>query len=81
MHIYGLSGDTLTPKATYDHTGAVLDVKYSPDGSLLACCDANRRVALYSVPDYGVSYFLNPLSATLADMHQYLILTEKYGVG
>ena len=56
LHIYTLSGDTLTPEATYDHMGPVLDVKYSPDGALLATCDGTRRVSLYSVPDYTVSW-------------------------
>ncbi|KAK8400426.1 hypothetical protein O3P69_003240 [Scylla paramamosain] len=52
VHIYALSGNTLTEKKTLEHLGAVTDVEYSPDGRYLVACDANRKVVVYSLPTY-----------------------------
>ena len=55
MHLYTLANDTLTEKDTKSHGGAVMDIKYSPDGSYMAACDSYRKVILYQLPDYQVS--------------------------
>lgn len=52
VHVFGLTGTELSPKVELDHLGPVTDCKYSPDNKLLVACDANRKVILYSVPEY-----------------------------
>lgn len=54
VHVYSLSGKSLTPKVELDHLGAVTDVAYSPDLKYLVASDANRKVILYSLPEYKV---------------------------
>lgn len=54
MHIYELKGSTLTRDLQLTHLGPVTDVSYSPDDKYLVTCDANRKVILYSVPEYKV---------------------------
>jgi len=54
VHLYTLANDTLTEKDTKSHGGAVMDIKYSPDGSYMAACDSYRKVILYQLPDYQV---------------------------
>lgn len=36
------------------HTGAITDVVYSPDGKYLAASDSNRKVVLYDALTYEV---------------------------
>lgn len=55
VHIYSLSGGTLKETSTQAQTGSITCVAYSPDGAYLAASDANRKVELYSCPDYKVS--------------------------
>lgn len=55
MHIYELKGSTLTRDLQLTHLGPVTDVRHSPDDQYLVACDANRKVILYSVPEYKVS--------------------------
>lgn len=55
VHIYELNGTELVLKSELDHLGAVTDVAYSPDDKYLVACDANRKVILYSVPEYKVN--------------------------
>lgn len=61
VHIYELKGSVLTRDLQLTHLGPVTDVSYSPDDKYLVACDANRKVILYSVPEYKVSFvsFLN----------------------
>ena len=61
VHIHNLSGDTLTETKCLDQTGAVTDVKYSPDGQYLVTSDAGRKIYLYQMPNYEVrkSIFLS----------------------
>lgn len=57
VHIYTLTGTTLTPKTEIVHLGPVTDCSYSPDLKYLVACDANRKVILYSVTDeYKVTF-------------------------
>ena len=56
IHLFNLSQDTLQESATFDHLGFVTDIKYSPDGALMAACDSNRKVLLYELPDYKVRF-------------------------
>ena len=45
-----------------EHLGTVTDAAYSPDNKYLVACDTNRKVILYTVPEYKVrkrsSYFV-----------------------
>lgn len=52
LHIYNLTGTTLSPKVELDHLGAVTDCSYSSDNKLLVASDAHRKVVLYSVEEY-----------------------------
>ncbi|XP_069948850.1 actin-interacting protein 1 isoform X1 [Cherax quadricarinatus] len=52
IHVYTLSGNTLTEKTTLEHLGPVTDLAYSPDNHFLVACDANRKVVVYSLPSY-----------------------------
>lgn len=52
VYIYELTGSTLTQMTEVVHLGPVTDVAYSPDNKYLVACDANRKVVLYTVPDY-----------------------------
>ncbi|XP_045607289.1 actin-interacting protein 1 isoform X2 [Procambarus clarkii] len=52
IHVYTLSGSTLTQKTTLEHLGPVTDLSYSPDNRFLVACDANRKVVVYSLPSY-----------------------------
>lgn len=36
------------------HLGPVTDVAYSPDSKYLVACDTNRKVVLYTCPEYKV---------------------------
>ncbi|CAL8071404.1 unnamed protein product [Orchesella dallaii] len=51
-HVYVLTGNSFSEKATLDHLGPVTDVKYSPDGNYLAASDGHRKVVLYSAASY-----------------------------
>lgn len=55
VHIYALAGTSLTPLSELEHLGPVTDAVYSPDSKYLVACDANRKVILYSVPEYKVN--------------------------
>ncbi|KAG7175320.1 Actin-interacting protein 1-like, partial [Homarus americanus] len=52
IHVYTLSGNTLTEKTTLEHLGPVTDLSYSPDNGYLVACDANRKVLVYTLPSY-----------------------------
>ena len=55
VHIFTLDGDTLKETQTINnHKGALTDIKYNPEGSIMAAADANRRILLYTVPGYKV---------------------------
>lgn len=54
VHIYQLNGNALSPKTELQHLGSVTDCSYSPDNKYLVACDTNRKVILYSVPEYKV---------------------------
>lgn len=58
VHIYELKGSALTRDLQLTHLGPVTDVSYSPDDKYLVACDANRKVILYSVPEYKVNKVL-----------------------
>lgn len=50
VHVY--DANTLDEVKVVKATGIVTSVAYSPDGTLLAIGDANRRISLLSVPGY-----------------------------
>ncbi|XP_017875112.1 actin-interacting protein 1 isoform X1 [Ceratina calcarata] len=52
VRIYALSGTSLSPKIELEHLGPVTDAAYSPDNKYLVACDTNRKVILYTVPEY-----------------------------
>ena len=54
VHIYQLEATNLTEIKQMEHRDAVTDVAYSPDGTYLAACDANRKIVLYLTESYGV---------------------------
>ncbi|ODM88027.1 Actin-interacting protein 1 [Orchesella cincta] len=55
-HVYVVTGNSFSEKATLDHLGPVTDVKYSPDGNYLAASDGHRKVVLYSAEFYGPAH-------------------------
>lgn len=66
MHIFSLSGDTLTDTAQHAMDSRVTAVSYSHNGSMLAAADSNRKIMLFQLPGYEVclcgqlfSYHLN----------------------
>lgn len=56
VYVYGLDGTSLGFKLELEHLGPVTDVSFSPDGKYLVACDANRKVILYVLPEYKVSF-------------------------
>ncbi|XP_051175516.1 actin-interacting protein 1 [Leptopilina boulardi] len=56
VYIYTLDGVKLSPKTELEHLGPVTDVAYSPDNKYLVACDANRKVILYSLPEYKFAH-------------------------
>ncbi|XP_011165821.1 actin-interacting protein 1 isoform X2 [Solenopsis invicta] len=56
VYIYELSDTTLTQKTELEHLGPVTDASYSPDNKYLVACDANRKVILYTVPEYKLAH-------------------------
>ncbi|GBP04478.1 Actin-interacting protein 1 [Eumeta japonica] len=56
VHIYSLDVRTLTPGVELTHLGAVTDAKFSPDGTYLVACDANRKVILYTTEEYKLAH-------------------------
>lgn len=55
VHIYELQGNSLTEVKVLEQLGAITDLSYSPDDKYLVSCDANRKVILYSVPEYELA--------------------------
>jgi len=55
IHVYALNGGQLELKIELEHLGAITDCSYSPNHKYLVACDSNRKVVLYSVPEYKVS--------------------------
>ncbi|XP_022664893.1 actin-interacting protein 1-like isoform X2 [Varroa destructor] len=51
VHVYAITPNELDERATMEHRAAITDIKYSPQGNLLAACDGNRMIRLYSVQD------------------------------
>ncbi|EOY00921.1 Transducin family protein / WD-40 repeat family protein isoform 1 [Theobroma cacao] len=48
LHIYSVSGDSLTEKATLEkHRGAISVIRYSPDVSMFASADLNREAVVW----------------------------------
>lgn len=48
LHIYSITGDTLTEDAVLEkHRGAVTVIRYSPDVSMFASGDANREAVVW----------------------------------
>ncbi|XP_057531151.1 actin-interacting protein 1-1-like [Amaranthus tricolor] len=48
LHIYSVSGDTLTEEAVLEkHRGAITVIRYSPDVSMFASGDANREAVVW----------------------------------
>ncbi|KAK6185852.1 hypothetical protein SNE40_007998 [Patella caerulea] len=52
LHIYELGNGNLTEKIKIDMTGGIADLKYSPDGSMLATAGTDRKVRLFQLPNY-----------------------------
>lgn len=59
VHVYVLKCHSITEKKVLDHSGAITDVRYSPDGQYLAASDANRMVRLYLSSSYEVAHKLD----------------------
>lgn len=55
VHIYQLSGDSLSEIKEKEHWGPITDLAYSPDEKYLVSCDTHRKVILYSVPEYELA--------------------------
>ena len=53
VHIYKISGDTLTEGKIIQRKGEVLAVGYSPDGAWLASGDSNRQCIVYETGSYA----------------------------
>lgn len=51
VHVYAITPSELDERATIEHRAGIADVAYSPKGDLLAACDGNRMIRLYSVQD------------------------------
>ena len=48
LHIYSISGDSLTEEAVLEkHRGAITVIRYSPDLSMFASGDANREAVVW----------------------------------
>ncbi|KAJ6765009.1 ACTIN-INTERACTING PROTEIN 1-1 [Salix koriyanagi] len=48
LHIYSVTGDTLTEEAVLEkHRGAISVIRYSPDGSMFASGDLNREAVVW----------------------------------
>ncbi|XP_022725937.1 actin-interacting protein 1-2-like [Durio zibethinus] len=48
LHIYSVSGDSLTEEATLEkHRGAISVIRYSPDVSMFASADLNREAVVW----------------------------------
>ncbi|KAL5722028.1 Actin-interacting protein 1-2 [Ranunculus cassubicifolius] len=48
LHIYSISGDTLTEEAVLEkHRGAISVIRYSPDASMIASGDLNREAVVW----------------------------------
>lgn len=48
LHIYSISGDTLTEEAVLEkHRGAISVIRYSPDLSMFASGDLNREAVVW----------------------------------
>ncbi|OMO88087.1 hypothetical protein COLO4_20464 [Corchorus olitorius] len=48
LHIYSVSGDSLTEEATLEkHRGAISVIRYSPDFSMFASADLNREAVVW----------------------------------
>lgn len=48
LHIYSVSGDTLTEESVLEkHRGAITVIRYSPDVSMFASADANREAVVW----------------------------------
>lgn len=56
VHVYKLNGANLSPVTELQHLGPVTDCCYSPDDKYLVACDGNRKVILYSVPEYKLAH-------------------------
>lgn len=56
VHIYTLTDNQLNVKTELVHLGAITHCAYSPDNKYLVACDSNRKVILYSVDEYKVSF-------------------------
>lgn len=48
LHIYSVSGDSLTEEATLEkHRGPISVIRYSPDFSMFASADLNREAVVW----------------------------------
>ncbi|XP_014279934.1 actin-interacting protein 1 isoform X1 [Halyomorpha halys] len=56
VHIFTMSGASLIEKCTCEHLGPVTDCSFSPDSKYLVACDANRKVILYTVPEFQLAH-------------------------
>lgn len=56
VHIYVLQNNKLTETKTLPQRGAIMAVKYSPNGNYLASADSNRKVVLYNTQDHSLAH-------------------------
>ncbi|XP_021371130.1 WD repeat-containing protein 1-B-like, partial [Mizuhopecten yessoensis] len=56
IHIYNLSGGTLTETNKIKTTGDITDLTYSPDGRFLTSSGTDRFVRCYELPEYKLKY-------------------------
>lgn len=55
VHIYSFEADTLVLKKEIEHLGAITDCAYSPNLKYLVVSDTNRKVILYTLPNYELA--------------------------
>lgn len=56
VHVYNLSGSSLSPKTELKHLGAITDCSFSPNGQYFVACDTYRKVILYKVPEFELAH-------------------------
>lgn len=79
IRIHRLSDTTISLKIELEHLGRVTDAAYSPDSKYLVTCDTNRKVVLYTVPDYTVKMLiLYTLQKSRYVWNSYISLKQSY---
>lgn len=53
VHLYEVNNFTLIEIKSLEESGSIKDISFSPDGQYMTSCNSDRRVNLYSLPDYS----------------------------